>query len=118
MGLIAPETFPLPKLGPFIRDHVAKEIYSGRGFAILRGISVDKYNQKQNAIIHTGLSAWLGRLRGRQDPKTDVVFRHIIDLTPQTSDGGIGTAQYTCQSAISSLRLLCRKVATDILYYS
>jgi hypothetical protein len=116
MGLIAPETFPLSTLGPFIRDTVANEIYNGRGFAVLRGIPVDWYDQMENAIIHTGLCAWLGRLRGRQDPTSDIVFRHIKDLSSQ---GATGTAQYTGQNSSSRLHGIHRWKFADLLtYYS
>lgn len=100
MGFISPETFPLPTLGPFIRDVVANDIYHGKGFAVLRGIPVQKYSDQENTIIHTGLASWLGRLRGRQDKSGNLVVRHIKDVTDSGAGLSIGTAQYTCQSIL------------------
>ena len=102
MGLISPDTFPLPTLGSLIKDIIAKEIYQGRGFAILRGIPVKHYTRVQNIIVHAGLSSWLGHLRGRQDPNSNVVFRHIISLVQSGADKSIGTAQYTGETICSS----------------
>jgi len=78
-----------------IKDTISRQIYSGRGFAVLRGIPVDKYDKVENAIVWAGLCSWLGRLRGRQDPNSNIVLRHIVDLSAK---GVIGTAQYTADS--------------------
>jgi hypothetical protein len=58
MGYINRETFPLPKLGPVLYD-LAKELYSGRGFFVLRTIPVDNYKLAQLAIIYAGISSSL-----------------------------------------------------------
>ena len=53
MGDINRETFPLPNLGPRLYD-LAKELYTGRGFFVLRINPVDKYTRAQLAIIYAG----------------------------------------------------------------
>lgn len=60
MGYVNRETFPLPKLGPVLYD-LAKELYSGRGFFVLRTIPVDDYTLAQLAIIYTGISSSLSQ---------------------------------------------------------
>lgn len=97
-GYLSPETFPLPTLGPFIRDKIALDIYHGKGFAVLRGIPVHKYTEEENTVIHVGLASWLGRMRGLQDKDGNLVVRHIKDVAAIKPDIPIGTAQYTCTS--------------------
>lgn len=53
MGYISRETFPLPKLSPVLYG-LAKELYTGRGFFVLRTIPVDNYTRAQLAIIYAG----------------------------------------------------------------
>ena len=53
MGYINRDTFPLPNLGPRLYD-LAKELYTGRGFFVLRTIPVEKYTRAQLAIIYAG----------------------------------------------------------------
>lgn len=62
MGYISRETFPLPKLGPVLYG-LAKELYTGRGFFVLRTIPVEKYTRAQLAIIYAGQSLILETLR-------------------------------------------------------
>ncbi|RWA12638.1 hypothetical protein EKO27_g2470 [Xylaria grammica] len=94
-GYLSPETFPLPTLGPVIRDEIALDIYHGKGFAVLRGIPAHKYTEEENTVIHVGLASWLGRLRGLQDKDGDLVVRHIKDVAAIKPNIPIGTAQYT-----------------------
>ncbi|KAJ3564870.1 hypothetical protein NP233_g8014 [Leucocoprinus birnbaumii] len=56
LGYINRETYPLPKLGPKLYD-LAKELYSGRGFFVLRTIPIEKYTPLQLAIIYAGVSS-------------------------------------------------------------
>jgi hypothetical protein len=58
MGYINRETFPLPRLGPILYN-LAKELYSGRGFFVLRTIPVDSYTLAQLAIMYAGISSSL-----------------------------------------------------------
>ena len=117
LGFLSPETFPLPALGPCIREIAANDIYSGRGFAVLRGIPVDGYTDLENTIIHAGVASWLGRLRGLQDEARggSCVVRHIKDVTAAAPHLAIGTAQFTgtvaaliLLDAVRFLRYQCR----------
>jgi hypothetical protein len=53
LGFVAKDNFPLPtlslKLGEF-----AHELYSGRGFFVLRTIPIDNYSKEELAIIFAG----------------------------------------------------------------
>ncbi|KAF7777585.1 hypothetical protein Agabi119p4_3657 [Agaricus bisporus var. burnettii] len=100
MGYVNRETFPLPKLGPVLYD-LAKELYSGRGFFVLRTIPVDDYTLAQLAIIYTGVSSHVGSARGKQDG-TGAVLAHIKDLTVSHAheQGGIGNSAYTTDKQV------------------
>ncbi len=61
MGYIGRDTFPLPSLGPVLWN-LAQELYSGRGFFVIRTIPIDKYSKTELAIVYTGrcqLFGWL-----------------------------------------------------------
>lgn len=53
MGYISNDTFPLPTLSTILVS-LANELYSGRGFFVLRTIPVDKYTRSDLAIIYAG----------------------------------------------------------------
>lgn len=54
LGHVNRETFPLPTLAPVLLD-LAGELYSGRGFFVLRTIPVEKYNHEEIVIIYCGI---------------------------------------------------------------
>ncbi|KAE8557610.1 hypothetical protein TMatcc_005076 [Talaromyces marneffei ATCC 18224] len=93
-GYINRTTFPLPSLGSLLREG-SRELHFGRGFFILRGIPVEKYTTEENIIIYTGVSSYVGDLRGRQEKRNPidgkaVVLSHIKDLTGTYSRENIG----------------------------
>lgn len=51
-------------LRPTLRD-LSKEIHTGRGFVVLRGLHIDKYSREDNIIIYTRVSSYIGSIRGR-----------------------------------------------------
>ncbi|KAF6751642.1 hypothetical protein DFP72DRAFT_1071009 [Ephemerocybe angulata] len=52
-GRINQSTFPLPTLGPILRD-LSRELYSGRGFFVLRTLPVDDYSREDIILIYAG----------------------------------------------------------------
>jgi hypothetical protein len=97
-GHISPETFPLPTLGPVLRD-LARELHSGRGFFVLRTIPVDSYSRADNILIYAGVSSYVGETRGLQD-KNGGVLSHIKDLSQLYSKGAIGGPAYTTDKQV------------------
>ncbi|KAJ8488392.1 hypothetical protein ONZ45_g13972 [Pleurotus djamor] len=97
MGYINKETFPLPTLTSIIRG-LAEELYSGRGFFVLREIPIDRYSREELAIIYAGLSSHVGTARGKQDD-TGAVLAHIKDLTV-THAGAHGNSAYTTDKQV------------------
>lgn len=91
-------TFPLPKLGESLRQ-LSQELYSGRGFFVLRTIPIDKYTKEDLAIAYAGISSYIGATRGRQDG-TGAVFAHIKDLRATHDNSKIGNAAYTTDGQV------------------
>jgi len=52
--------FPLPTLGPILRD-VQEEIVDGRGFVLIRGLPVGDLSRREAALAFWGLGLHLGR---------------------------------------------------------
>lgn len=99
MGHINQTTFPLPALRPVLRD-LSKEIHTGRGFVVLRGLRIDDYSREENIIIYTGVSSHIGNIRGRQQHArlangASPVISHIKDLTSTTQRELIGAPSNT-----------------------
>ena len=59
--------FPLPTLGQEL-ERLRYDIIEGRGFALIRGLPVDRYRIEEAATAYFGIGAWLGT-RGLRTPK-------------------------------------------------
>lgn len=113
LGYVDATTFPLPKTRPELR-RLSKELHTGHGFFVIRGVDVDKYTREENIIIYTGISSHIATIRGRQDSafegkKADVVLSHIKDLTLQLQQQqqvlkgekvGVGSPAYTADKQV------------------
>jgi hypothetical protein len=53
MGYINKKTFPLPTLSKKLQD-LAHELYSGRGFFVIRTLPIDSYSRADVAIVYAG----------------------------------------------------------------
>ena len=63
---MAKELFPLETLGPLLEE-VSKDLHTGRGLTIVRGLNPAKYTPWENVVIFAGISSYLGEQRGCQD---------------------------------------------------
>jgi hypothetical protein len=105
IGAISQETFPLPYLSPLLRKK-ALELQSGRGFFVLRGLEPDQYSIEDNIILYTGVSSYIGSIRGRQDTKIidgvkqSQMLNHIKDLSQTSVAGNIGAPAYTTDKQV------------------
>jgi Taurine catabolism dioxygenase TauD, TfdA family len=77
MGAISPETFRLPRLAPVLAG-VKRDLLEGRGFAVLRGLPVERYTTEENAIAYLGIGSHLGSFRS-QNAKGHLLG-HVRDL--------------------------------------
>lgn len=57
---LEPSTFALPaELADRLRV-VSKIVYTGIGFAVLRGLDPKKYSEEENTIIYCGVASHIG----------------------------------------------------------
>lgn len=102
---LSPETFPLPTLHAELR-HLSRELHTGHGFFVLRGMRVDDYTREKNAITYAGVSSHIAAQHGRQDHKFDGqpadVLTHIKDLRGEkmAAGGMIGSPAYTTDKQV------------------
>ncbi len=75
--------FPLPKLGKRMKA-MLKELLHGRGFSLIRGLPMDRYDRETAARAYWGLGVWLGSPRS-QNARGDLLG-HVIDLSRTTAD--------------------------------
>lgn len=56
---ITREDFPLPTLGPVLRE-ILTEIETGRGFCLIRGLPVERWGKEDSILVYWGIGQWLG----------------------------------------------------------
>ncbi|KAF3927226.1 hypothetical protein ABW20_dc0106224 [Dactylellina cionopaga] len=76
-----------------------RELYSGRGFFVLRTLPVDSYSKEDVAIVYAGIASYIGNRRGRQDG-TGAVLGHIKDLRHTHDINRIGNTSYTTEGQV------------------
>jgi len=105
LGHVNRSTFPLPELGPILRQH-AQALQAGRGFFVLRGLLVNKYTREENIIIYAGVSSYIGSIRGRQGSTVidgvtkSTMLNHIKDLSQTAVAKNIGAPAYTTDKQV------------------
>jgi len=57
---INPENFVLPEFGGTLHN-LAKDIESGRGFCLIRGLPLDRWGEADSALVYFGISSYLGQ---------------------------------------------------------
>ncbi len=80
------EDFPLPALAPRIARILA-EVLDGRGFAVIRGLPVERYGVRRSAAAFLGLGSHLGTLLP-QNAKGHLLG-HVKDLGLASSDPNV-----------------------------
>jgi Taurine catabolism dioxygenase TauD, TfdA family len=118
IGYIGKDNFPLPNLSTTLKS-LAHELYSGRGFFVIRTLPVDSYSGEDFAVVyagkqnpkspsfsnvdddtHLGLSSHVGSARGRQDD-TGAVLAHIKDLSvSHAHEKGVSNSAYTTDKQV------------------
>lgn len=86
LATITPTQFPLPKLGPLLRDAL-RELLEGRGFVLLRGLEVERYPREAQAVAFMGLGSHLGLPRS-QNAKGHLLG-HVKDLGLDVTDPNV-----------------------------
>ena len=116
-GLTLPEIgrdeFPLPTLGPRL-EALRHELLHGRGFALLRGLPMERYALEDAATIYWGLGAWFGRPRSQN--AQGHLLGHVRDVGADLADPGVRTYQTTQRQfyhtdSVDLVALLCVRKA-------
>ncbi len=71
------DDFPLPTLGPKL-EKVCRDVMTGRGFALVRGLPVENWSIRQAATAYFGIGTYFGNARS-QNGKGHVLG-HVRDL--------------------------------------
>ncbi|HXB10945.1 MAG TPA: TauD/TfdA family dioxygenase [Bacteroidia bacterium] len=83
IAALTSKDFPLPTLGPELIA-LREELIHGRGFALLRGLQVEKYNEREAGTIFYGLGCHLGLPRSQN--AMGHMLGHVRDLGKKSSD--------------------------------
>ncbi|WP_207479309.1 TauD/TfdA family dioxygenase [Arenibaculum pallidiluteum] len=107
------DDFPLPTLGPRLLS-VLKEVLDGRGFALLRGLPVERWSIREAAAAFFGLGTHLGSARS-QNAKGHVLG-HVRDLGLSSRDPAVRIYQTRERQTFHTdscdvVGLLCLKTA-------
>ena len=57
---VRPEDFPLPTLGQVLAE-IRNEVVNGRGFALIKGLPVERYTRQEAVLAYWGLGLYLGQ---------------------------------------------------------
>ena len=80
---IGREDFELPTFGPVL-DAIREELLRGRGFALIRGLPVERYSVRGRAIAYWGIGTWLGQAVSQN--AMGHLLGHVIDLGRTNDD--------------------------------
>lgn len=92
LGAIRAETFPLPTMGPKLRDLRAVLLH-GRGFHLFRGLAVQEYPIEVTAAIFCGMGAHLGSARSQN--AAGHILGHVKDVGLDLADPKVRIYQTT-----------------------
>jgi len=56
---------------------MSKDLYQGRGFAVLRGLDPDAYSKDDSTVLFLGVSSYIGDKFGKQDMRGSTIL-HVI----------------------------------------
>jgi len=107
------EDFPLPKLAPRLA-RILHDVLHGRGFALLRGLPVDRLSIRESATAYFGLGTYFGRARS-QNAKGHVLG-HVKDMGLSSKDPNVRIYQTNERQTYHTdscdiVGLLCLKTA-------
>jgi len=110
---IGRDDFPLPTLGPRL-EALRQELLHGRGFALLRGLPMERYALEDAAAMYWGIGTWFGGARS-QNAKGHLLG-HVRDVGYDLADPNVRTyqttkRQYYHTDSVDLVALLCVRKA-------
>jgi hypothetical protein len=114
IAAITARDFPLPTLGPKLKQRVEDEVLNGRGFLLMRGLPVERWSMREAATAFFGLGVHLGSARS-QNGKGHVLG-HVKDLGLTSNDPNVRIYQTHDRQTFHTdscdiVGLLCLKTA-------
>jgi Taurine catabolism dioxygenase TauD, TfdA family len=114
IATITARDFPLPTLGPKLKQRFRDEVLNGRGFLLIRGLNVERWSIRESATAYFGLGAHLGSARS-QNAKGHVLG-HVQDLGLDAADPNVRIYQTAARQTFHTdscdvVALLCLKTA-------
>ncbi len=105
--------FPLPGLGPRVLALLDEQL-NGRGFVLLRGLPVERYDMRMAATAFFGIGAWLGSARSQN--ARGHVLGHVRDMGLSSRDPAVRIYQTNERQTYHTdscdvVGLLCLKTA-------
>ena len=86
MEEINKENFPLPSLGPVLMD-LQHELLNGRGFALIRGLNIRSFTEREIGILFFGLGSYFGNARSQN--AAGQILGHVQDLGGNGFDNNV-----------------------------
>lgn len=108
---ITPTTFPLPVLGEQLTK-AGRDLRSGRGFLLLRGLPRERYAEDDLARIYFGLGSYIGR--SIPQSHNGELLGHVMDVSDIEQHGRgyrIGGGQDMHTDSCDIVALLCLRAA-------
>jgi Taurine catabolism dioxygenase TauD, TfdA family len=107
------DNFPLPALSPRLSG-ILNEVLNGPGFALLRGLPVERWTKREAAIAFFGLGSHLGSARSQN--AQGHVLGHVKDLGMSSTDPNVRIYQTSERQTYHTdscdlVALLCLKSA-------
>ena len=90
LAALTARQFALPTLGRKLLS-LRRELLHGRGFAVLRGLPVERYNEREIAVIFCGLGCHIGSARSQN--AQGQLLGHVRDLGLSSQDPNVRVYQ-------------------------
>ncbi|KND87487.1 hypothetical protein TOPH_07897 [Tolypocladium ophioglossoides CBS 100239] len=113
IALVCPENFPLPaELGKKLRD-VSTTLHNGRGFVVLRGLSLESHPEEDAVIAFCGISSYIGRERCTND--NGIAMDHLRDASRDEKPTGREGVELHPSKMMAPLKFHADRKFADIL---
>lgn len=83
IGEMSAQDFPLPTVAALLND-MSQTLLTGHGFEVLRGLPVDRYDQRTAAAIFCGIGAHLGHARSQN--AAGHILGHVRNIGADPTD--------------------------------